>query len=254
MLLLQDFSTCLDGLPLNWISKQYPEKTVAALVDENLRPIRRVTLDNTTRLTVEVHGQELKKCHSFFDKVNGFSLGKICRAVEDTDVCPGVNSQKYTYLWSRYPEAVVDNYGARATLRASTCLLLGHFIGPCPRCCQLRGNLQSSHSRANKRQQHQPSVNMNPLQALFWKEQVKAFSCKGPSGMKWNPMMIRLAIHLEAKSSGSYESLRKTGVVRLPCKTTLRDYTDLHPEKEGLRHHNLATRGKETCSSSWMTR
>lgn len=97
---------------------------------------------------------------------------------------------------------------------------------------------------------------MTKIQALFWKEQLKALKCKGPSGMRWNPMMIRLAIHLEAKSSGAYEALRKTNIIRLPCQTTLRDYTHLHPEKEGIRHHNLATlkeKTKVSCFSDYKT-
>jgi hypothetical protein len=38
---------------------------------------------------------------------------------------------------------------------------------------------------------------LNPMTRLFW-EQVKAFQCKGIQGMRWHPMMIRLAILLHS--------------------------------------------------------
>ena len=87
---------------------------------------------------------------------------------------------------------------------------------------------------------------MTPLQALFWEEQVKALGVKGPSGRRWSPMMIRLAIHLEAKSTGFYKELSQ--IISLPGKTTLRDYTNLFPEKPGVRHQNIESL-KEKCKS-----
>ena len=87
---------------------------------------------------------------------------------------------------------------------------------------------------------------MTPLQALFWEEQVKALGVKGPSGRRWSPMMIRLAIHLEAKSTGFYKELSQ--IISFPGKTTLRDYTNLFPEKPGVRHQNIESL-KDKCKS-----
>jgi hypothetical protein len=40
----------------------------------------------------------------------------------------------------------------------------------------------------------------NPLTKLFWEEQLKAFSVKRKEGMRWHPMMARLAILLHSRS------------------------------------------------------
>ena len=68
------------------------------------------------------------------------------------------------------------------------------------------------------------------LQKLFWEEQVKAFQ-SGPKGMRWHPMMLRLAILLHSRSPAAYDTLRNTGVLRLPGESTLKDYSNVyHPE------------------------
>ena len=70
----------------------------------------------------------------------------------------------------------------------------------------------------------------DPLAKLFWAEQMKAFKCKD-RGMRWHPMLIRLAILLHSRSPAAYETLRKTGVLKLPGQSTLRDYTNvIHPK------------------------
>lgn len=70
-----------------------------------------------------------------------------------------------------------------------------------------------------------------PLAKMFWEEQVKAFS-KKDRGMRWHPMMIRLAILLHCQSPSAYRTLRDTGVLKLPGESTLRDYSNvMHPEQ-----------------------
>ena len=69
---------------------------------------------------------------------------------------------------------------------------------------------------------------------LFWEQQKEAFERK-PGGMRWHPMMIRLAILLHSSSPAAYRALREIGIVKLPCESTLRDYTNvLHP-RTGFR-------------------
>ena len=55
---------------------------------------------------------------------------------------------------------------------------------------------------------------------------------KGPQGMRWHPLMIRLCIHLKYHSNAAYEIMR--GIIHLPSTRTLRDYT----------HHIKAKPGK----------
>ena len=72
----------------------------------------------------------------------------------------------------------------------------------------------------------------NPLCKLFWEEQQKAFS-QMDKGMRWHPMMLRLAI-LHSKSPAAYDTLRKTGVLKLPGTSTLREYTSAYSPQEGF--------------------
>ncbi|XP_014679242.1 PREDICTED: uncharacterized protein LOC106819095 isoform X2 [Priapulus caudatus] len=70
----------------------------------------------------------------------------------------------------------------------------------------------------------------DPLMKLFWQEQVKAFGHKN-KGMRWHPAMIRLAILLHSQSTHAYDTLRKTGILKLPGHSTLRDYSNvIHPK------------------------
>ena len=47
-------------------------------------------------------------------------------------------------------------------------------------------------------------------------------------------MVIRLAILLHSKSKAAYEILRKTGVLKLPGSSTLREYTSAYDPQEGF--------------------
>lgn len=77
------------------------------------------------------------------------------------------------------------------------------------------------------------------LTKLFWEEQKKAFNVKGPQGMRWHPMMIRLALLLHSRGPASYDTLRKTGVLKLPSESTLRDYTNFVHPKAGFQQEVL---------------
>ncbi|XP_070206284.1 uncharacterized protein [Littorina saxatilis] len=69
-------------------------------------------------------------------------------------------------------------------------------------------------------------VSKTPLET-FWEEQQKAFSRKGHG-------MIRLAILLHSRSPAVYETLRQTGILKLPGESTLRDYTNVFGPKDGF--------------------
>jgi hypothetical protein len=86
----------------------------------------------------------------------------------------------------------------------------------------------------------------NPLTKLFWEEQLKAFSVKGKEGMRWHPMMVRLAILLHSRSPAAYDTLRKTGVLHLPGQSTLQDYTNVYKPSAGLSLSTINAIIKET--------
>ncbi|XP_056003683.1 uncharacterized protein LOC125674046 [Ostrea edulis] len=84
------------------------------------------------------------------------------------------------------------------------------------------------------------SIENNPPEdnflELFWKEQKKAFQ-SNPKGMRWHPMMIRFAIFLQYQSSRAYEAIKESGVLKLPNKSTLRDYTNVITPATGFQPH-----------------
>ena len=71
------------------------------------------------------------------------------------------------------------------------------------------------------------------FQRLVWDQQVKASGYKNSKSMKWHPLFIKWSLYLRHLSGRSYELLQKSGCIKLPSQSTLRDYT----------HHILAKVG-----------
>ncbi|SMN01233.1 hypothetical protein SPONN_2329 [uncultured Candidatus Thioglobus sp.] len=61
---------------------------------------------------------------------------------------------------------------------------------------------------------------------LFWNQQKESMQ-KNPKQMRWHPMMIKWCMHLKMLSPACYNSLRSSGVLKLPSERTLRDYTNI---------------------------
>ena len=62
---------------------------------------------------------------------------------------------------------------------------------------------------------------------IFWMQQLKALTLKSKSSIRWHPLIIRWALFLHHRSSGAYETLKKSGILSLPSSRTLRDYRHL---------------------------
>lgn len=86
---------------------------------------------------------------------------------------------------------------------------------------------------------------MTELQKLFLKEQVKAGKVKKSTGMKWHPVMLRLAIYLYCSSPATYNVLLDSGMVKLPSSRTLFDYTHVTSNVEGIQKDGLAAAHNE---------
>ena len=63
------------------------------------------------------------------------------------------------------------------------------------------------------------------FQRLFWQQQLEALKVKDKRQVRWHPALIRWCLHLKLMSTCTYDALRSTGVLTLPCERTLRDYT-----------------------------
>ena len=81
---------------------------------------------------------------------------------------------------------------------------------------------------------HSFSDQDNSYKTLFWKEQMKAISMKNPKSMRWHPQIIKWCLYMHYRSSGAYETLRQSGILRLPSGRTLRDYRHFAPAVMGF--------------------
>ena len=72
------------------------------------------------------------------------------------------------------------------------------------------------------------------LARVFWDQQLKASQFKKSTSMKWHPLFIKWCLYLRHLSGKSYELLRKSGCIRLPSQSTLRDYTHYIPSGIGF--------------------
>lgn len=78
------------------------------------------------------------------------------------------------------------------------------------------------------------SADLNPLQALFLQQQVKAAQCKNSCGMRWHPTLIRMALSWYLKAPGLYKELTESGFVKLPTSRTLFDYSHITKVEPGV--------------------
>ncbi|KAK3926609.1 Rhodocoxin [Frankliniella fusca] len=82
---------------------------------------------------------------------------------------------------------------------------------------------------------------MTEIQKLFWEEQMKALSRQNnPRSMRWNPMMVQIALHLQNISPAALNYLKDAGFISMPCNRTLYDFTHFVDNKEGVQHEILS--------------
>jgi DNA transposase THAP9 len=76
---------------------------------------------------------------------------------------------------------------------------------------------------------------LTEFQQIFWEQQKKAASIKNKRGMRWHPLMIRLALRIRMLSNTAYEALKESGAISLPSQRTLFDYTHHMQAVEGCQ-------------------
>ena len=72
---------------------------------------------------------------------------------------------------------------------------------------------------------------MTPFVKLMWEEQKKYHTQGSP---RYHPMIIRFALSLALKSGSTYDELRRSGILVLPCRRTLRDYKNAITPQAGF--------------------
>ena len=63
------------------------------------------------------------------------------------------------------------------------------------------------------------------FQKIFWDQQKKAASYSNSKAMRWHPLIIKWCLYLQHFSGSAYETLKTSGILKLPSQRTLRDYT-----------------------------
>ena len=53
-------------------------------------------------------------------------------------------------------------------------------------------------------------------------------------GIRWHPLFIRWCLNIMLISGKAYEVMRESGLICLPSRRTLRDYTHWHKIKHGF--------------------
>jgi len=88
---------------------------------------------------------------------------------------------------------------------------------------------------------------ITPFMNLFLQQQQKLFS-KGPTGVRYHPMIIRFCLSLASKSPSCYEELRNSGVLVLPSQRRLKDYRNAIKPKRGFQKEVIEELKTETDS------
>lgn len=86
---------------------------------------------------------------------------------------------------------------------------------------------------------------ITPQQALFLEQQLGALSAKSPRARRWHPTMIRFALSIFHKSPAAYGAIYESGLLTLPCRRTLFDYTHFKPVKDGIHYEVLESVAKK---------
>ena len=73
----------------------------------------------------------------------------------------------------------------------------------------------------------------NSFERLFWDQQREA-SSRSTKGMHWHLDIIKWCLYLHYQSSKAYETVRSSGVIKLPSQHTLRDYSHCVSSEPGF--------------------
>lgn len=71
------------------------------------------------------------------------------------------------------------------------------------------------------------------FERMFWEQHAMSSARKDGRGFRWHPAMIKWCLYLRHLSGKAYETLRQSGVLKLPSQRTLRDYTHYIPTSIG---------------------
>ena len=65
--------------------------------------------------------------------------------------------------------------------------------------------------------------------------QVAALNAKKKTSVRWHPLFVRWCLSIMLSSPKTYDIIRDSGFISLPCRRTLRDYTNWMKTKPGFQ-------------------
>ena len=96
------------------------------------------------------------------------------------------------------------------------------------------------------------------FQRIFWAEQIKYNQLKEKSAMRWHLLIVQWTLFIRSKSFKGYEAMRESGLINLPSKRTLYNYSHciaselgFQPEALGLLVEECKYRGMFSETEPW---
>lgn len=80
---------------------------------------------------------------------------------------------------------------------------------------------------------------MTDIQRTFWMSQMQAIGMDDKRGIRWDPMLIRIALHLHSLSPNTCEFFENIKILILPSKRRLFDYSHFIEAQEGCQKELL---------------
>ena len=92
-----------------------------------------------------------------------------------------------------------------------------------------------------------PEFDESSPQFLLWQQQKHQLSLTDNRSMTWHPLVIRWCLSIYLKSPGTYQHIRQTKFLSLPCKNTLLNYVNFTDPGCGF-NKDIVRRLIETCN------
>lgn len=173
------------------------------------------------------HDGRCSKCSEHRRTLNAM-LHRHWKDVETDDKCNPSSRTNYRYLNTPEKEERLHRLQAKTKVCQQRISYLRERVNSLiqERGIQVDEGLQGDlvaimDDNANIVESHPPDSFLH----IFWEQQHRAAKLHNSKSMKWEPAMIRWCLYLRHLSGTAYETLRSSGILKLPSQRTLRDYT-----------------------------
>ncbi len=178
-----------------------------------------------------------QQCSHFRDSFLRCALRR-CSEKDSTGVCAPGSHANYRYLdhgqlteRARNLHSLLHNK-SRAHARLHDAVAHSFNSGSLPLCSEVGADMKVLMEKYSA--EVMSTCEEDSFKQIFWKQQLKSLSLKNRKSMRWHPLIIKWCLYLHFRSSGAYDTLRKSGLIELPSGRTLRDYQHCVPSSVGF--------------------